>query len=182
MEIHRLENAGVGISVAKHYVPGVDIAPREIVEKKTKMVLGFVWQLIVRFQILTDEADGNSGGNVMAKARKKVLGWWKEQLAEYAPDIVVGDSVEDSFSDGMAILALLHKLNASIVNLDEAKQRRREGGHDGRRDNLELAFSLAQEHLKIVPLLDANDMCAEDEHARPDEQVRRGVRVALRVY
>lgn len=35
----------------KKYTPLVDVAAREIVEKKTKMVLGFVWQLIVRFQV-----------------------------------------------------------------------------------------------------------------------------------
>lgn len=41
----------------------------------------------------------------------------------------------------------MHKLNPENVNLEEAKQRRNEGGHDGRRDNLELAFELAEKHL-----------------------------------
>lgn len=122
-------------------------------------------------QILTDDHDAsNAGGTVMQKARKKVLNWWREQLKEYGPDIAIGESVEESFGDGLAILALLHKLDASAVDLDEAKQRARVGGTDGRRENLELAFELARTLLKIVPLLDAADIVAADANARPDEQ------------
>ena len=38
---------------------------------------------------------------VIQKARKKVIECWREQLREYAPDIVIGDSVDDSFNDGL---------------------------------------------------------------------------------
>ena len=63
----------------------------------------------------------------MKKARQKVLAWWREQLAEYSPAIRITESVEESFSDGMAILALLHKLDPNAIDLEEAKRRRKTG-------------------------------------------------------
>lgn len=76
-----------------------------------------------------------------------VLKWWREQLTEYAKVVKISDSVEESFNDGMAILCLLHKLDATSVDIREAARRRRDEGIDGRRANLELAFALAKDHL-----------------------------------
>jgi hypothetical protein len=73
------------------------VAAREIVEKQTKMVLGFVWQLIMRFQILAGDHANEGGGSVLRKARDKVLGWWRTQLVDYAPDITIDSSVENRF-------------------------------------------------------------------------------------
>lgn len=118
----------------------------------------------------------------MKKARQKVLAWWREQLHEYAPAIRVTENVEESFGDGLAILALMHKLDPSSVDLEAAKRKRRMDGWDGKRENLELAFSLAQSQLRIEPLLDARDMCAEDAMSRPDDQcilVRRALQRRL---
>lgn len=52
-------------------------------------------------------------------------------------------------NDGMAIIALIHKLDPSNVDIREAARRRRDEGHDGRRANVELAFQLAEKHLVI---------------------------------
>lgn len=126
-------------------VPRIDVAPREVVEQASKMVLGLVWQLVLRFQILAGESD--EGGNVMAKARAKVLDWWRAQLADEYADVPITNKVDESFGDGMAILALLHKLDANYVDLEAARARKRDESHDGRRANLELAFALAEQHL-----------------------------------
>ena len=172
MDLHRIENVNVALKALENFVPNLDIDASAIVERNTKLTLGFIWQLILRFQILTGEVwDGRGGaGSLLKKAREKVLRWWREQLTEYEPEVVISSSVEDSFGDGVAILALLHKLDPSRVDFSEVKRRRREDGQDGLRTNLEEAFSLAQSMLKITPLLDARDVCAPDAMARPDDQ------------
>jgi hypothetical protein len=171
MDLHRIENVNVAISVLSNFCPGLDIDASEIVARNTKLVLGFVWQLILRFQILAGEAWDARGGqaNVMRKAREKVLQWWRDQLVDYKKNIQITDSIEESFGDGIAILALLHKVDPAQVDFDEALRRRREDGWDGKRANLELAFELAESMLKIAPLLDARDMCAQDSMQRPDD-------------
>lgn len=171
MDLHRIENVNVAISVLSNFCPGLDIDASEIVARNTKLVLGFVWQLILRFQILAGEAWDARGGqaNVMRKAREKVLQWWRDQLVDYKKNVSITDSIEESFGDGIAILALLHKVDPAQVDFDEALRRRREDGWDGKRANLELAFELAESMLKIAPLLDARDMCAQDSMQRPDD-------------
>ena len=56
MDLHRIENVNVALTHLRSYVPALDIDASEIVARNTKLVLGFVWQLIVRFQILAGEA------------------------------------------------------------------------------------------------------------------------------
>jgi hypothetical protein len=172
MDLHRIENVNVAIGMLSNFCPGLDIDASEIVARNTKLVLGFVWQLILRFQILAGEAWDARGGqaNVMKKAREKVLQWWRDQLADYkAQGVVISDSIDDSFGDGIAILALLHKVDPDSVDFTEALRRRRADGWDGKRTNLELAFELAESMLKIAPLLDAGDMCNPDAMQRPDD-------------
>lgn len=127
-----------------------------------------------RFQILSGESwsKGQSSAAMMKKAREKVLQWWRTQLEPYSNVVQISSSVEDSFNNGLAILALIHKVAPSAVDLDAAVARERSDGFDGRHFNLEMAFELAQKHLKIAPLFSAADMLDENELARPDEKCK----------
>jgi len=161
-DIHRLENVSIALRTLKAQHANwraLDIEPKEVVTCQKKTVLGLCWQFVLRFQIL-DEDDIKGPGTALQKARQKVLDWWKEQVGDVV-DIV---SIDKSFTDGMAIIALCAKI-APAGEVDVAGARRL-----GAKARAQLALDLANKHLGILPLLDADDMVSTDPDERPDEQ------------
>jgi len=63
----------------------------------------------------------------------------------------------------LGFCGLVHKYDPRLLNFDALKPEDKEG-------NLELAFSLAEKHLGIPRLLDPEDIVAENQDSRPDEQ------------
>ena len=117
-DLHRIENVNVALANLKNFVPDIDVDARAIVARNTKLILGFVWQLILRFQILAGETwESGGAAGAMRKAREKgaflvsldrfcgrsfltptvffcvllVLKWWREQLNEYAKVVKIAD-------------------------------------------------------------------------------------------
>jgi hypothetical protein len=169
LDVHRIENIALVLARLKEDLPNLNVDANQIAACESVAILGFVWQLIVHYQILhgegfTDEeaaAAAKQKGNIMKKAREKVLAWWREQLEEY--DDVDITTVELSFNDGKAFCALMHRLDPTLCDYPSLDK-------DDEHVNLAMGFKLAEEHLGIWPLLDVDDMLDEDEGMRPDEQ------------
>ncbi|XP_045144044.1 calmin [Echinops telfairi] len=166
----------------------VSIDAAEIADGNPALVLGLIWNIILFFQIkeLTGNLSRNSpslslspgsGGTdsdssfpptpttersaVLSlkdqrKAIKTLLSWVQRKTRKY------GVAVQDfagSWRSGLAFLAVIKAIDPSLVDMKQALE-------NSSRENLEKAFSTAQDFLHIPRLLEPEDIMVDV----PDEQ------------
>ncbi|XP_060118822.1 calmin [Heteronotia binoei] len=166
----------------------VSIDAAEIADGNSSMVLGLIWNVILFFQIkeLTGNLNRNSSSSSLSsgpsgpdsdtshpstpnvernmsvsvkdqrKAIKALLTWVQRKTRKY------GVAVQDftsSWRSGLAFLAIIKAIDSSLVDIKQALDK-------SSRDNLENAFTIAQDQLGIPRLLDPEDIMVES----PDEQ------------
>lgn len=80
------------------------------------MILGFVWKLILNFQINALPQDTTSMQFTEDDGpRNALMMWCRERLGPYKVEI---NDFSTSFQDGVALLSLFHGQNNKVVNLD----------------------------------------------------------------
>lgn len=150
LDIQRIENISIALAHVRkarsQFV--LDVEPKDVSSGNVKVVLGLVWQLILRFQIMKEGEAVSS--NPMQDAKDRVLKWWRD---------MIGDKVEitgiESFAgsrsiwlfvirfaiikikkpiDGKAYYAVINK----IMNTNHAYE------HLSARDALTQSISLAE--------------------------------------
>ncbi|XP_054827336.1 calmin [Eublepharis macularius] len=166
----------------------VSIDAAEIADGNSSMVLGLIWNVILFFQIkeLTGNLNRNSSSSSLSsgpsgpdsdtshpstpnversmsvsvkdqrKAIKALLTWVQRKTRKY------GVAVQDftsSWRSGLAFLAIIKAIDSSLVDIKQALDK-------SSRENLEDAFTIAQDHLGIPRLLEPEDIMVES----PDEQ------------
>lgn len=123
----------------------------DIIDGNLKLILGMIWTLILRFTI----ADINEEG---LSAKEGLLLWCQRKTQPY-PEVDVQD-FSFSWSDGLALCALIHAHRPDILDYNRLDKSDRHG-------NTRLAFSVAEQHLGIPQLLEVEDLC---DSAKPDER------------
>lgn len=166
----------------------VSIDAAEIADGNSSMVLGLIWNIILFFQIkeLTGNLNRNSSSSSLSsgpsgpdsdtshpstpnversmsvsvkdqrKAIRALLTWVQRKTRKY------GVAVQDfasSWRSGLAFLATIKAIDSSLVDMKQALEK-------SPRENLEDAFTIAQENLGIPRLLEPEDIMVES----PDEQ------------
>ncbi|XP_075387730.1 calmin [Tenrec ecaudatus] len=166
----------------------VSIDAAEIADGNPALVLGLIWNIILFFQIkeLTGNLSRNSPSSSLSpgsggtdsdssfpptpttersavlslkdqrKAIKTLLSWVQSKTRKY------GVAVQDfagSWRSGLAFLAVIKAIDPSLVDMRQALE-------DSTRENLEKAFSIAQDSLHIPRLLEPEDIMVDV----PDEQ------------
>ncbi|XP_059816911.1 calmin-like isoform X1 [Hypanus sabinus] len=187
--IFRLNNIARALKFLEDgYVKLVSIDAPEIADGNPSMILGLIWNIILRFQI--KEAAGHlkifSMTNSLSSLHNGSESDLTEQpaslqeavpLAPYKDQRKVikallkwvqratakyGVAVQDfgsSWRSGIAFLALIKAVKPSLVDMAKAMER-------PSRVNLEDAFKIAEDSLEIPPLLEPEDVDVE----RPEEQ------------
>ncbi|XP_010136508.1 PREDICTED: spectrin beta chain, erythrocytic-like, partial [Buceros rhinoceros silvestris] len=128
----------------------------DIVDGNHRLVLGLIWTIILRFQI-QDIIVPTPDGQDTPSARDALLLWCQMKTAGY-PHVNV-TNFTSSWKDGLAFNALIHKHRPELVDFHNLTK-------SNARHNLEHAFSVAERHLGITPLLDPEDVFTEN----PDEK------------
>ena len=128
-----------------------NIGPEDIMDGNLKLILGMIWTLILRFTI----ADINEEG---LSAKDGLLLWCQRKTEPYKEVNVQDFSL--SWSDGLALCALIHRHRPDLLDYDKLDK-------TDRHTNTRLAFQVAAEHLGIPQLLEVEDLC---DAARPDER------------
>ncbi|KAJ2923764.1 hypothetical protein H1R20_g13333, partial [Candolleomyces eurysporus] len=152
MRVQKAENATKALEfITSRGVKLTNIGPEDIIDGNLKLILGMIWTLILRFTIADISEEGLS-------AKEGLLLWCQRKTAPYK-EVDVQD-FSHSWSDGLALCALIHCHRPDLLDYDKLDKGDRHG-------NTALAFQIAAEHLGIPQLLEVEDLC---DSARPDER------------
>ncbi|KAF8625928.1 hypothetical protein AX17_006654 [Amanita inopinata Kibby_2008] len=152
MRIQKAENVNKALEfINSRGVKLTNIGPEDIIDGNLKLILGMIWTLVLRFTIADISEEGLS-------AKEGLLLWCQRKTEPYK-EVNVQD-FSFSWSDGLALCALIHCHRPDLLDYDRLDKTDRHG-------NTRLAFTVAAEHLDIPQLLEVEDLC--DSH-RPDER------------
>jgi len=152
MRLQQIENLNKALAFIKERgVNLVSIGAEDICDGNIVLTLGMIWTIILRFAISDLSEEGLS-------AKQGLLLWCQKKTKGYR-DVDVKD-FQDSFKDGLAFCALIHKHRPDLLDYDSLSK-------ENARENLDLAFDVAEKNLGVPKLLDTEDMLSLP---RPDER------------
>nr|XP_020444330.1 alpha-actinin-4-like [Monopterus albus] len=152
MRVHKINNVNKALDfIASKGVKLVSIGAEEIVDGNAKMTLGMIWTIILRFAIQDISVEETS-------AKEGLLLWCQRKTAPYKNVNVQNFHI--SWKDGLAFNALIHRHRPDLINYDSLRK-------DDPLTNLNNAFEVAEKHLDIPKMLDAEDIVGT---LRPDEK------------
>lgn len=152
IRIQKAENVNKALEfITSRGVKLTNIGPEDIIDGNLKLILGMIWTLVLRFTIADISEEGLS-------AKEGLLLWCQRKTAPYKEVDVQDFSL--SWSDGLALCALIHCHRPDLLDYDKLDKTDRHG-------NTRLAFTVAEQHLNIPQLLEVEDLC-DSNH--PDER------------
>ncbi|KAF9779654.1 actinin-like protein [Thelephora terrestris] len=152
MRIQKAENVNRALEfINSRGVKLTNIGPEDIIDGNLKLILGMIWTLVLRFTIADISEEGLS-------AKEGLLLWCQRKTAPYK-EVDVQD-FSTSWSDGLALCALIHCHRPDLLDYDKLDKA-------NRHENTRLAFQVAAEHLGIPQLFEVEDLCDSN---RPDER------------
>jgi hypothetical protein len=146
--VHFIENihlALVHLSKASA-VKVASYGTEDFADGKIKPILGFLWTMLRHFRVAV------AAGSEDKSFEDALLAWVNEQLEDY--EVPVGDFVR-SFTDGRALLALMHKYDNSFLEWDSVSA-------ENKSENCANAMGLAQNKIGIPQLMDPTKLAAGD--------------------
>ncbi|KAG1745881.1 uncharacterized protein EDB91DRAFT_1119273 [Suillus paluster] len=152
MRVQKAENVNKALEfIRQRGIKLTNIGPEDIIDGNLKLILGMIWTLVLRFTIADISEEGLS-------AKEGLLLWAQRKTAPYKEVDVQDFSI--SWSDGLALCALIHCHRPDLLDYDKLDKSDRHG-------NTRLAFQVAADHLDIPQLLEVEDLC---DSMRPDER------------
>lgn len=140
MRFHKIANVNKALDfIASKDVKLVSIGAEEIVDGNTKMTLGLIWTIILRFAIQNIEVEAST-------AKEGLLLWCQRKTAPYKNVNV--QNFHNSWKDGLAFCALIHRHRPELIDYHSLTR-------EDPLKNLNLAFDVAEQHLNIPKMLDA---------------------------
>jgi len=126
--------------------PSFPLFSADFADGKIKPILGFLWTLLRYFRA------GVAAGHEDKPFEDALLAWVNEQTDDY--EVKVGD-FDRSFSDGRALLALMHKYDSTFVDWDNVSA-------DNKTDNCVSAMGVATSKIGIPQLMDPVKLASGD--------------------
>ncbi|OXB59195.1 hypothetical protein ASZ78_007400 [Callipepla squamata] len=152
MRFHKIANVNKALDyIASKGVKLVSIGAEEIVDGNVKMTLGMIWTIILRFAIQDISVEETS-------AKEGLLLWCQRKTAPYRNVNI--QNFHLSWKDGLAFNALIHRHRPDLLDYDKLDK-------DDPIGNINLAMEIAEKHLDIPKMLDAEDIV---NTPKPDER------------
>ncbi|KAG1748735.1 calponin homology domain-containing protein [Suillus lakei] len=152
IRVQKAENVNKALEfIRQRGIKLTNIGPEDIIDGNLKLILGMIWTLVLRFTIADISEEGLS-------AKEGLLLWAQRKTAPYKEVDVQDFSI--SWSDGLALCALIHCHRPELLDYDKLDKSDRHG-------NTRLAFQVAADHLGVPQLLEVEDLC---DSMRPDER------------
>jgi Ca2+-binding EF-hand superfamily protein len=150
--VQKFENVNKSLDyIRSRSIQLTNIGAEDVVDGNSKIILGLIWTLILRFTISDINEEGLS-------AKEGLLLWCQRKTACY--DEVEVRDFSTSWNDGLAFCALLDIHRPDLIDYDSLDK-------SDHRGNMQLAFDIASKEIGIPDLLDVEDVC---DVAKPDER------------
>ncbi|CAL6104204.1 Calponin_homology (CH) domain-containing protein [Hexamita inflata] len=156
-EIFKLQNLNVAMTMATKMVKNLGVNGRNFIQGTpldTKLILGFIFDLVLHYQVDDIDQDG-------VKGKEGLLKWAQKATADH--QFVNVTNFTGTWQDGMAFLALAHAYNASCCNyqyeveaFEAEKSESKQTQVEKAKERLEKAFKLIQNELGVEQILDAD--------------------------
>jgi len=151
MKPQQLDNVTLAFNmVEKAQIKTNFLKTTHLVDHDLKMILGMIWAIILDYQI--------KGISVEDLSVKEALLLWCQKKTKGYNNVKVND-FSQSWNTGLALAALIHHHRPDLIDFDSLNK-------DNVKENIELVFKIAEEHLGIDRLLDVDDLASE----RPDDK------------
>ncbi|XP_019383016.1 PREDICTED: alpha-actinin-2 isoform X4 [Gavialis gangeticus] len=152
MRFHKIANVNKALDfIASKGVKLVSIGAEEIVDGNVKMTLGMIWTIILRFAIQDISVEETS-------AKEGLLLWCQRKTAPYRNVNI--QNFHLSWKDGLGLCALIHRHRPDLIDYSKLNK-------DDPLGNINLAMEIAEKHLDIPKMLDAEDIV---NTPKPDER------------
>ncbi|CAL8103165.1 unnamed protein product [Calicophoron daubneyi] len=151
MRIHHLENVGQALRFL--YSEGAhmeNLGAQDIVDGNPRLTLGLIWTIILHFQVQGIEIPEPMDNGEVRHARDALMLWCQLKTAGY-PQVEICDFT-NSWRDGLAFCALLHRHCPSLIDYDYMVALDNEPWI-----RVETAFDVAADHLGIPELVEPMD-------------------------
>uniref|UniRef100_A0A914C484 Spectrin beta chain n=1 Tax=Acrobeloides nanus TaxID=290746 RepID=A0A914C484_9BILA len=157
MRIHCLENVDKGLQFLRdQHVHLENLGSHDIVDGNSRLTLGLIWTIILRFQI-QDITFEDTDNQETRSAKEALLLWCQMKTAGYKNVNV--KNFTTSWRDGLAFNALIHKHRSDLIEYDNLQK-------SNALFNLRNAFDIAEDKLGLTKFLDPEDVNVE----MPDEK------------
>ncbi|XP_077537731.1 spectrin beta chain isoform X5 [Haemaphysalis longicornis] len=157
MKIHCLENVDKALTFLKEQrVHLENLGSHDIVDGNSRLTLGLIWTIILRFQI--QDITIEQVDNQETKSAKDALLLWCQMKTAGYPNVNVRNFTT-SWRDGLAFNALIHKHRPDLIQYEKLSR-------SNAIYNLNNAFTTAEQKLGLTRLLDAEDVFVDN----PDEK------------
>ncbi|XP_042319568.1 plectin isoform X4 [Sceloporus undulatus] len=155
MRFHKLQNVQIALDYLKHrQVKLVNIRNDDIADGNPKLTLGLIWTIILHFQISDIQVSGQSEDMT---AKEKLLLWSQRMVEGYQG--MRCDNFTTSWRDGRLFNAIIHRHKPMLIDMNKVYRQTNV-------ENLEQAFSVAEQDLGVTRLLDPEDV----DVPQPDEK------------
>eukprot|EP01128_Nolandella_sp_AFSM9_P007577 TRINITY_DN41_c0_g1_i1.p1 TRINITY_DN41_c0_g1~~TRINITY_DN41_c0_g1_i1.p1 ORF type:complete len:1432 (-),score=481.49 TRINITY_DN41_c0_g1_i1:80-4375(-) len=142
IKLQKIENLNSSLNYIKSKgIALVNIGAEDIHDGKLKLLLGLIWTLILRFQIVGEDEDS-------ANARKALLEWCNSVLN---PQGIYVKNFTRDWTDGRAFCGLVNAIEPNRIPLNEVPAETAES-------NMERAFDDAEDLFGFPQVLDAIDV------------------------
>jgi hypothetical protein len=146
-EIHMGENGNRVLEYCEKRELGlVNVGSGDLLRGNEKIILGFIWKIILRFVVSEEGQEG--------------LLLWAQRACKNYSNIDI-KNFHRSWKDGLGFVGIIHKHRPDLIADPSTLSQ------DDAAANCELAFKVAEEKLGIDRLLDAEDIVGNE---KPDEK------------
>lgn len=148
-KIQMVDNVNKALDFVKSVGVSHQTSAENIVDGNEKLILGFIFQIIIKFMKFDDEGENTSGD-----VKEALMLWLKNKTAGY--NNVSIDNFTKSFHNGLAFCALIHRMRPKLLNYDSLNPSDAKG-------NLTLALDLGAKYCNIEKYLEVGDIPKLDE-------------------
>ncbi|XP_048880685.1 plectin-like isoform X4 [Brienomyrus brachyistius] len=155
MRFHKLQNVQIALDFLRQkQVKLVNIRNDDIADGNPKLTLGLIWTIILHFQISDIQVNGQSDDMT---AKEKLLLWSQRMVDGYQG--LRCDNFTTSWRDGKLFNAVIHRHKPMLIDMSKVYRQTN-------LQNLEQAFTVAENSLGVTRLLDPEDV----DVPNPDEK------------
>jgi len=159
LRVQKMENVSRCLQFLATKVTFENIGAEDIVDGNSRLILGLIWTIILRFQIqdIVIEVDEELETSEKRSAKDALLLWCQKRTEGYRG--VKIENFTSSWRNGLGFNALIHAHRPDLINFDKLNP-------SDHISNLNNAFNVAEDKLGIARLLDAEDVDVQ----RPDDK------------